>query len=48
MIKTEKKQLQKIKSEILKHHSYSVPEIIGWPIKWGSKTYLDWISKSVS
>ena len=47
IIKTEKKQLQKIKSAILKLHSYSVPEIIGWPIQWGSQTYLDWVSKSV-
>lgn len=47
VIKTEKRKLEKLKSLILKHHSYQVPEIIGWPIKTGHKPYLDWIFKSL-
>jgi periplasmic divalent cation tolerance protein len=48
VIKTDLKRLSGLKAKILKLHSYQVPEIIGWPIKWGSKPYLDWVSKSVA
>ena len=48
VVKTEERQLKKIESAIRKIHSYSVPEIIGVPITWGAKPYLDWLSKSIS
>lgn len=48
MIKTEKRHLKKIEMLIRQLHSYETPEIIGWPITWGSKSYLDWLVKSIS
>ena len=48
MVKTEKKKLKDVENAILHLHSYTTPEIIGWPIACGSKKYLDWLLKSVS
>jgi len=48
MIKTEKRKLKDVENAILNLHSYSTPEIIGLPIKRGSKKYLDWLARSVS
>ena len=46
IIKTMASRVQQVERFILQHHSYEVPEIIGWPIVWGSKSYLDWVKKS--
>ncbi len=48
IIKTQKRQLKSVEAAIRKAHSYSVPEMIGFPITWGSKSYLDWLNKSAS
>ena len=48
IIKTDERCLQKLRTRICSLHSYEVPEIIGWPIKWGHKQYLSWLSDSVS
>ena len=37
---------EKIKSTILKNHSYDVPEIILLPIKNGHFPYLNWIDET--
>ncbi len=39
---------KKLEDEILKLHSYDVPEIVVLPIVEGSKSYLDWIATSVN
>jgi periplasmic divalent cation tolerance protein len=43
IIKTVKNRFNDLKNEILKIHSYSVPEIIAVPIIAGSEKYLKWI-----
>ena len=48
VIKTQRGKLMQIETTIKQHHTYQVPEIIGWPISWGHKPYLDWISGSIS
>ena len=48
IMKTMSSQISKLERFILKHHSYEVPEIIGWPITLGSKSYLAWVKSSVS
>ena len=48
VIKTDFRHLKKVEQTIRKHHSYEVPEIIGWPITWGHKPYLAWLSNSLS
>ena len=48
MIKTDSHHLKQIERMIRKHHSYEVPEIIGWPITWGHKPYLNWLSDSIT
>ena len=48
MIKTMKKEWEKLESFVRKNHSYSVPEIIGIPISERSKPYAQWIKDSVS
>jgi periplasmic divalent cation tolerance protein len=47
VIKTNQGRLKEIERTIRKHHSYTVPEIIGWPIAWGHKPYLGWIKDSL-
>ena len=47
IIKTDRRKLKEVERTIRAHHSYEVPEIIGWPISWGHKPYLDWLSKSL-
>jgi len=48
VIKTQKRQLKRVEAAIRKAHSYSVPEIIGFPISWGSKPYLDWLGTVIA
>ncbi|MCL4512851.1 MAG: divalent-cation tolerance protein CutA [Candidatus Eremiobacteraeota bacterium] len=48
MIKTMKKEWEKLESFVRKNHSYSVPEIIGIPISERSEPYAQWIKDSVS
>ena len=47
VIKTEARHLKSVEGLIRKYHSYSVPELIGWPIAWGHKPYLRWLRDSV-
>ncbi|MBI4372258.1 MAG: divalent-cation tolerance protein CutA [Candidatus Omnitrophica bacterium] len=47
IVKTDVRHLKKIEQTIRKHHSYQVPEIIGWPLAWGHQPYLDWLRDSV-
>lgn len=47
VIKTTKRRFAGLREAIRKLHSYDVPEIIALPIVEGSRTYLDWIAKSV-
>lgn len=47
VIKTKKSFFKKIEKEILKNHSYDVPEIIAISIVAGNKNYLEWIDKSI-
>jgi periplasmic divalent cation tolerance protein len=47
LIKTCKKRFAAVRGAVHKLHSYEVPEIIALPIAAGSRTFLDWITKSV-
>ena len=47
MIKTDLRNLKRVERAIRKHHSYEVPEMIAWPIKWGHQPYLKWLFDSV-
>ena len=47
VIKTTKGRLALLRQVVLKHHSYETPELIGWPILWGSASYLNWLKQSV-
>jgi periplasmic divalent cation tolerance protein len=46
-IKTKAAAYKKLEALLLKHHSYSVPEIIALPLANGSKSYLRWIAREV-
>lgn len=48
ILKSSRLSFGAIDSAIRKMHSYDVPEIITLPIAAGSRSYLDWISRSVS
>jgi periplasmic divalent cation tolerance protein len=48
ILKSSRLRFGAIDSAIRKMHSYHVPEIIALPIAAGSRSYLDWISRSVS
>ncbi len=45
-IKTKQSLYKKIEKRIQQLHSYSLPSIISFPIKKGSKEFLNWIEKS--
>ena len=47
MIKSTKAKFGKIVKSVLSVHSYTVPEIIAFPIIAGHKPYLDWIDASI-
>ena len=48
VIKTTRSRLAALEEQILKLHSYDVPEFIVLPIVAGSRPYLDWLDESVS
>ncbi len=47
LVKSRNDLFNKIKKEVLRLHSYEIPEIIVFPIINGSKEYLKWINKSL-
>jgi periplasmic divalent cation tolerance protein len=47
VIKTTAKRLAELEKEVLRVHSYDVPEFIVLPISAGSAKYLAWINDSV-
>jgi periplasmic divalent cation tolerance protein len=47
IIKTEKKNYQKIEKIIKKDHPYKIPAIFSWPITKGEKNYLKWLKKEI-
>ena len=47
IIKTTKSKSEELKGEILRMHSYDLPEIITVPVTGGHMQYLDWVIKKV-
>lgn len=47
VIKTVRKNFNKIENRIKELHSYEVPEIVALPIVKGERNYLKWIDESV-
>ncbi|MGA8101327.1 MAG: divalent-cation tolerance protein CutA [Candidatus Acidiferrales bacterium] len=47
IVKTTARRFEALKTEILRLHSYDVPEIIAVPVKSGAKPYLQWVKSSV-
>lgn len=48
IIKTQTKHFEAIERRVKSLHSYSVPEIIGFPIKKGYPPYLIWLFENTS
>ncbi len=48
IIKTQRRQFDRLQGRVQDLHSYEVPEIIALPIETGSAAYLNWISSTVS
>jgi periplasmic divalent cation tolerance protein len=44
-MKTKEELYKEVEKTILENHSYEVPEIIAYPIMYGSDSYLNWIEK---
>lgn len=47
MMKTSRDKFAALEKEVLRLHSYAVPEIIAVQIVEGSKNYLNWIDESL-
>ncbi len=47
IFKTSAAKFKAVQKEVLRLHSYEVPEIIATPIIAGSKDYLKWVKKSI-
>ncbi|MGW8273213.1 MAG: divalent-cation tolerance protein CutA [Thermodesulfovibrionales bacterium] len=43
VVKTRERLFEKLSQQVKALHSYSVPEIIAFPIKQGSPEYLQWL-----
>ena len=48
IIKTTAKRLAELEREVLRLHSYDVPEFVVLPLISGSAKYLSWLSESVA
>ena len=48
LLKSKMSLYKKLENEVLKLHSYEIPEIVVLPIVEGSKKYLDWIATSIN
>jgi periplasmic divalent cation tolerance protein len=48
IIKTTRKRFSSLEREILRLHSYDLPEIIAISITMGSKGYMKWLEDSVA
>ncbi len=46
IIKTQEQRFEALEKKVKSLHSYSVPEIISFPIAEGSSAYLDWIKEN--
>lgn len=47
VVKTKRSLFEELRSQVIKLHSYQVPEIIALPIVEGHQSYLDWLNKAV-
>ena len=45
LIKTTTERYAELERAIKARHSYSVPEIIAWPVERGSAEYLAWVER---
>jgi periplasmic divalent cation tolerance protein len=45
--KTSEERVEELQKEVLRLHSYEVPEFVVLPIVAGSEEYLKWLGKSV-
>ena len=48
IIKTTVRRLRQLEREVLRLHTYEVPEFVALPITEGSSDYLSWLNKSVA
>jgi periplasmic divalent cation tolerance protein len=48
VIKTTTKRLRELEKEVMRLHSYDVPEFIALPITGGSNKYISWLQESVT
>lgn len=48
LLKTSQQLYTSVETQILNHHPYETPEIIGIPIVEGSDEYLDWLARQLS
>ncbi len=47
VIKTVKRNFDRIRKNLDTTRPYELPELIALPVLWGSKEYLTWVEKSV-
>jgi periplasmic divalent cation tolerance protein len=48
LIKTSRKRLEKLRTAVMRLHSYDVPEFIALRIDAGSAAYLAWLEESLT
>lgn len=48
MIKTSRERVADLEKEVVRLHSYAVPEVIALQVVDGSQNYLNWIDSSLS
>jgi periplasmic divalent cation tolerance protein len=45
ILKTQRKRFEELEQKVKSLHSYSIPEIIAFPITEGSSSYLKWVEE---
>jgi len=48
ILKTSKARLRKLEKLVLAGHPYDTPEFVVWPLRQGTKRYLDWLGDCVA
>jgi periplasmic divalent cation tolerance protein len=48
LIKTKREIFPKLRDEIIRLHSYAIPEVIALPIVDGSSDYLNWLDGEIA
>jgi periplasmic divalent cation tolerance protein len=48
LIKTTTTRFEALRTTVMKHHPYELPEVVALPVALGHAPYLDWVAREVA